>query len=230
MSTVLSAVGERVVGLHQATRWARQLSHQSLTFTDGGAAAAWAERLAVHRVGLAALAPVGRGDGGFAMAALVEAFPKLESHISFGLGRAMATHGKTTFGFNAAGTCGLTQDANQELTRGATATKDFGLRADTLIPGTQLNFARVPGFDPPIRAGSRLALHLSPRGVDGRRTARFLVDRQQVAVFSEIEDDGGSSDWVAGFALTPGARVRIVPVEAEEAQPSGWPAGTLFQR
>ena len=70
----------------------------------------------------------------------------------------------------------------------------------------------------PIVQGSRLALHLSPRGADGRRTARFFVDKQQVAVFAGIDDDGGSSDWVAGVTLSNNARVRLVPAEGVELQ------------
>ena len=68
----------------------------------------------------------------------------------------------------------------------------------------------------PIVQGSRLALHLSPRGAEGRRTARFFVDKEEVAVFVDIEDDGGGSDWVAGVTLSPKARVRLVPAEGQE--------------
>ena len=62
----------------------------------------------------------------------------------------------------------------------------------------------------------RLALHLSGRSEDGTRTARFCMNGALLAVFVGIEDDGGSSDWVAGFTLTPNARVRLVPAELEE--------------
>ena len=86
------------------------------------------------------------------------------------------------------------------------ATEGFGRRADR--DDTKLGR--------PIVQGSRLALHLSPRGAEGTRTARFFVDGSEVAVFAGIEDDGGSSDWVAGVTLSEGARVRIVPAEAEE--------------
>ena len=64
--------------------------------------------------------------------------------------------------------------------------------------------------------GSRLALHLSPRGAEGTRTARFFVDKEEVAVFAGIEDDGGSSDWVAGVTLSARASVRLVPAEGDE--------------
>ena len=69
---------------------------------------------------------------------------------------------------------------------------------------------------PPIVQGSRLALHLSARSAKGTRTARFLVDGSEAAVFADIEDDGGASDWVAGVTLNAGASVRIVPPEPKE--------------
>eukprot|EP01045_Picozoa_sp_COSAG04_P025031 COSAG04_NODE_3218_length_3034_cov_725.639182_2_plen_212_part_00 len=85
---------------------------------------------------------------------------------------------------------------------------------------------------------SRLALRLSPRGAEGRRTAWFFVDKEEVAVFVDIEDDGGDLDWWpvraqellesasstvlngfwlwAGVTLLDNARVRIVPTERAE--------------
>ena len=87
-------------------------------------------------------------------------------------------------------------------------TKGFGRRADR---GDR-------ELGPPIVQGSRLALHLSPRGAEGRRTARFFVDKEEVAVFVDIEDDGGSSDWVAGVTLSEQATVRLVPAQGVELQ------------
>ena len=37
-----------------------------------------------------------------------------------------------------------------------------------------------------------------------------------VAVFADIEDGDGDSDWVAGATLSAGARVRLVPAEFKE--------------
>ena len=128
------------------------------------------------------------------------------SYLSFGVGRAMPKEGKR-FGLTADGTCGLRQNADYEPGRAA-ATKGFGRRADR----------DDDKLGPPIVQGSRLALHLSPRGAEGTRTARFFVDGSEVAVFAGIEDDGGSSDWVAGVTLTSRARVRLVPAEGIELQ------------
>ena len=109
--------------------------------------------------------------------------------------------------YGAGGTCGLWQYTSVESSRFA-ATMGFGRRADR--DDTKLG--------PPIVQGSRLALHLSPRGAEGRRTARFFVDQKEVAVFVDIEDDGGDSDWVAGVTLSDNASVRLVPAEGVELQ------------
>ena len=101
--------------------------------------------------------------------------------------------------------CGLRQDTGNEHSRFEGAT-GFGRRADR----------DDRKLTSPIVQGSRLALHLSPRGAEGRRTARFFVDQQEVAVFADIEDDGGGSDWVAGVTLSRGARVRLVPPQGAE--------------
>ena len=53
-------------------------------------------------------------------------------------------------------------------------------------------------------------------GTERARTARFFVDGSECAVFAGIEDDGESSDWVAGITLTSGARVRLVPADGVE--------------
>ena len=76
-------------------------------------------------------------------------------------------------------------------------------------------------LEPEIRQGSRLALNLSGRELDGTRTARFFVDGAECAVFAGIEDDGGDSDWVAGVTLSSGARVKIVPALGPEVE--SWP-------
>ena len=205
---VVSLVCERVIGapVAQATAWARHLSHEQLTFDDGDATATIAFEGAP--LNAAALVAVHRGVGaaGFALAALVEAMPEVDSGFSFGVGRGMAIPSSWVFGgLGADGTCGICQAAANESTRGAGTTR-FGRRTDR--DDYELG--------PPIRQGSRLALHLSHRGAEGMRTARFFVDGSEVAVFAGIEDDGGSSDWVAGVTLSQGARVRIVPAEAEE--------------
>ena len=136
--------------------------------------------------------------------------PKATSWFSFGVGRAMPKEGKYFGRADSGGTdtCGLMQSTNIESHRHAW-TKGFGRRAD--------RDDRELG--PEIKAGSRLALHLSPRGAEGRRTARFFVDQEEVAVFVDIEDDGDSSDWVAGVTLSDRARVRLVPAEGKELVP-----------
>ena len=152
---------------------------------------------------------MGRGGGaeGVALAAVVEALPKVYGQwFSFGVGRAMPKERKT-FGGTANGTCGLRQDPEDESVRRAVAW-GFGRRADR----DDEKLGR------PIVQGSRLALHLSPRGAEGRRTARFFVDKEEVAVFVDIEDDGGDSDWVAGVTLSKKASVRLVPAEGVELQ------------
>ena len=132
----------------------------------------------------------GGGAGGCALAAVVEALPKSGGYVSFGVGRAMPKEGGR-FGWND-GTCGLRQDRYDESLRRA-GTTGFGRRADR----------DDDKLGPEIVQGSRLALHLSPRGAEGTRTARFFVDKEEVAVFVDIEDDGGSSDWVAGADRIP---------------------------
>ena len=42
------------------------------------------------------------------------------------------------------------------------------------------------------------------------------MDGSEVAVFVDIEADGGGSNWVAGVTLSSNARVRLVPAEFEE--------------
>ena len=133
-------------------------------------------------------------------AAVVEALRKAGGYLSFGVGRAMPKEGKR-FGYDADGTCGLYQNAEAESSRLAQITEDFGRRADR----------DDDRLGRPIVQGSRLALHLSPRGAEGTRTARFFVDKEEVAVFVDIEDDGGDSDWVAGVTLSEQARVSEPP-------------------
>ena len=123
-----------------------------------------------------------------------------------------------TVGWGANGTCGLGQIADVVSMRSA-ATTGFGRRADR----------DDDKLGRPIVQGSRLALHLSPRGAEGRRTARFFVDKEEVAVFAGIEDDGESSDWVAGVTLSFGALVRLVPVTDDEMVP-GKPQGRRWLR
>ena len=189
----------------RAAVWDQQLSHGKLSLGDGGATAAkgWEG----YPKWPAALVAVGRdGDTsgeGFVLGVVVEAMPKY-GHLSFGIGRRMAKEG-SQFGDDADGTCGILQNGADESIR-AVGTEGFGRR--TFPDGFKL--------DPPIRESSRLALHLSPRGAEGRRTARFFVDKEEVAVFVDIEDDGGDSDWVAGVTLSDNARVRLVPAEGQE--------------
>ena len=68
----------------------------------------------------------------------------------------------------------------------------------------------------PIKEGSRLVLQLSARGADGCRSARFVVDGVEAAVFDRIVDDGASDDWVAGVTLATDTTVRIVQPSAAE--------------
>eukprot|EP01045_Picozoa_sp_COSAG04_P009134 COSAG04_NODE_522_length_13154_cov_27.623592_5_plen_303_part_00 len=163
----------------------------------------------------AALVAVGRGGGaeeGFALAAVVEALPYAygSAWFSFGVGLAMPKEGNTNLFGGVDGTCGLWQNAAAtfESDRRA-ATMSFGRRADR----------DDHELGPPIVQGSRLALRLSPRGAEGTRTARFFVDMKEVAVFADIEDDGGDSDWVAGVTLSDRASVRLVAAEGEELIP-----------
>ena len=191
----------------RAAVWDQQLSHGKLSLGDGGATAAkgWEG----YPKWPAALVAVGRGDTsgeGFVLGVVVEAMPKY-GHLSFGIGRRMAKEG-SQFGDDADGTCGILQNGADESIR-AVGTEGFGRR--TFPDGFKL--------DPPVRESSRLALHLSPRGADGTRTARFFVDGSEVAVFAGIEDDGESSDWVAGVTLSFGALVRLVPVTDDEMVP-----------
>ena len=163
-----------------------QLSCDKLTLGDGGATATTWPGMDQF-TNPAALVAVGRGGGaeGFALAAVVEAMPKVSGWFSFGVGRAMPKKDRI-FG-SPDGTCGLGQNPGDESERCADTT-GFGRRADR----DDEELGR------PIGQGSRLALHLSPRGAEGRRTARFFVDKKEAAVFVGIEDDGGDSDWVAG--------------------------------
>ena len=110
------------------------------------------------------------------------------------------------------------QWAEDESDRGA-ATKGFGWRLRPAAVGrarVRQGHSHDRKLGRPIVQGSRLALHLSPRGAEGRRTARFFVDKEEVAVFVDIEDDGGDSDWVAGVTLSTGARARLVPADCDE--------------
>eukprot|EP01045_Picozoa_sp_COSAG04_P009135 COSAG04_NODE_522_length_13154_cov_27.623592_6_plen_236_part_00 len=196
-------------GLGQVVKWAPPLSHDKLTLGDGDATATKAWEGDPGKP--AALVAVGRGGGaeGFALAAVVEALPKAGDFLAFGVGRSMPKEGKEFghVGLGADGTCGLRQRANLESHRQAAA-KGFGRRADR--DDWKLG--------PPIVQGSRLALHLSPRGAECTRTARFFVDGSEAAVFVDIEDDGGDSDWVAGVVLSDKASVRLVPAEGVELQ------------
>ena len=124
--------------------------------------------------------------------------PSAFNFFSFGVGRAMPKQG-TYFGDTADRTCGLWQALFNESNRSA-AMSGFGRRADR----DDWKLGR------PIVQGSRLALHLSPRGAEGTRTARFFVDKEEVAVFADIEDDGGDSDWVAGVTLSDSALKKLL--------------------
>ena len=172
-------------------RWMHHLSSEDTVFGEGNLTATTSEACSA-----AACVGVARGEGaaeagGFELTVMVEALPKTGESFSFGVGRAIAKEGYL-FGFDAPGTCGLVQHTDDESIRRATA-NDFGGRADR--GDRQLG--------PPIREGSLLALHLSARSAEGTRRARFSVDGEECAVFAEIPDDGGSSDWVAGARALP---------------------------
>ena len=174
-------------------RWMHHLSSEDTIFGEGNLTAT----MASGACSAAACVGVARGEGaaGFELTVMIEELPKAGESFSFGVGRAIAKEGYL-FGFDAPGTCGLVQHAYDESIRRATA-NDFGERADR--GDRQLG--------PPIREGSLLALHLSARSAEGTRTARFSVDGEECAVFVDIEDDGGSSDWVAGarsLSYSPG--------------------------
>ena len=168
--------------------WAPQLSHEGLALGDGGATAA-------HSGGdrPAACVCVARGganaSSGLALSVELEALPSREvpNFLSFGVGRTISTEG-SCFG-SADGTCGVYQSPWDPMRRRAAA-NNFGRRADRSASDKKL--------EPVIKQGSRLALHLSPRSAEGTRTARYSVDGAECAVFVDIEDDGGESDWVAG--------------------------------
>ena len=139
------------------------------------------------------------GTEGCALAVVVDELPGFDATwLSFGIGRAKAKEG-TLFGSAADGTCGVMQHAATESRRRA-GSAGFGRRVDR--QDGQLGLA--------IRAGSRLALHLSQRSEDGTRTAHFFVDGQECAVFVDIQDGGG--DWVAGVTLPRGAAVSLQKV------------------
>jgi hypothetical protein len=172
--------------------------------------------------------PRGGGATGFAVAAVVEAMPESGdgNGVSFGVGRLMPKEG--IYFSEADGTCGLVDEDGGR----AAETYNFGRRADEIagLPPSHLGFYNEDGepehgWDPDdgvIVEGSRLALHLSARGAERTRTARFFVDRSEVAAFVDIEDDGGDSDWVAGVTLSSSGRacVRLVPAEGEELTPA----------
>ena len=145
--------------------------------------------------------PRGAAEWGVALAVEVIAMPKeYGSSFAFGVGRAVPEEGG--WGFSEQ-TCGLRQSVWDAAGRSA-ATNGFGKRVGRAK------------FEPPIKEGSRLALHLSARSSEGTRTARFFVDGSEVVVFADVEDDGGDTDWVAGVTLSPKAQVRIVPAQGVE--------------
>eukprot|EP01045_Picozoa_sp_COSAG04_P019278 COSAG04_NODE_1859_length_5375_cov_2.368082_2_plen_258_part_00 len=94
---------------------------------------------------------------------------------------------------------------------------DFGRRADR----------DDKELGPEIKQGSRLALRLSQRGAEGTRTARFYVDQRQVAVFADIEDDGGDSDSFGIARPTPNesksVKMGSASTTAAAAKPSAPP-------
>jgi len=140
---------------------------------------------------------------------VVEALPKDGGWFSFGAGRVKKKDGDE-FG-TAEGTCGMHQNTDHGM-RYVSAT-GFGQR---VIPAGSDKLMRSSHLTAVIGEGSRLALHLSPRGAEGRRTLRFFAGGSEAAVFVDIEDDGGDSDWVAGVTLSADASVRLVPAEGFE--------------
>ena len=243
---VIGMVGARVageVGLAHATAWARCLSYNELQFAESGAVAT---RPADAGRGPAACVEVPRqGAAGFVLAVVVEELPDIPASVrfwedslrrrdgfesgsrtdggrnlqgfSFGVGRAMPQEGAEFGGVE--GTCGLGQRTDNEALRIARA-NDFGRREGRRVWRGRSD--TVP-LRLAIRAGTRLALQLSqcshqppPGLLRGVRTARFFVDGEECATFTDIEDDGGAGEWVAGVTLSADARVRIVPPEGAE--------------
>jgi hypothetical protein len=212
----------------QAATWARALSHDKLTFGDGGTIAT---KVSWDPLYPAACVAVPRGAaGGFVLAAVVVVMPSEDDQFgfgafTFGVGRAIPKEeGRFGSSCGNSGTCGLAQEC-YELSNPdwVASTNDFGRRADrddykfstTTSPS---HYGNTPASA--IKEGSRLALYLSPLGIESTRTAHFFVDGSEVAVFADIEDDGGSSNWVAGFTLGSGcASVRLVPAEGAELAP-----------
>ena len=179
--------------------WAEALSSAAVSLSADGATVT---RAGIDGDRAASLVPVPRG-GSFELAVVVERMPKSGYPIYFGAGRAMPRDG-AQFGTHG-GTCGLRQHGWIEGSRFALA-KGFGTRTDRADEE----------LGPQITAGTRLALQLSPVGVDGYRTLRFFVDGAESASFKWIVDDGKSKPWVAGCNPSEGAVVRLAAAEGAE--------------
>jgi hypothetical protein len=145
----------------------------------------------------------GRREGSFELAVVVERMPKSGYPFYFGIGRGMPPDG-AQFGLHE-GSCGLRQHGWIEDSR-VVLSKGFGVRTDQ--DDAELG--------PQITHGTRLAVQLSPVGVDHCRTLRFFVDGSECAALKWIHDDGKRTHWVAGCNPSEGAVVRIVPAGGPE--------------
>ena len=141
----------------------------------------------------------------FVMAVEVQDLPCKSNSLSFGVAPSRAKSGGHD-GFKGTPSAAyLYQGARQPEQRSA-GTNGFGRRVDREDDKLTM----------PIKEGSRLVLQLSARGADGCRSARFVVDGVEAAVFDRIADDGASDDWVAGVTLSTDTTVRIVQPSAAE--------------
>lgn len=183
-----------------ASGWATEASSSALAFSDDGMAV---QRLGVDGDRAAALLAVPRDGGSFELAVVVERLPKSGYPFYFGVAREMPSDG-AQFGLHE-GSCGLRQHGWIEGSR-VVLSKGFGVRTDR-------NDAEL---GPQITEGTRLALQLSPVGVDHCRTLRFFADGSECAALRWIQDDGKSTHWVAGCNPSECAVVRIVPAEGSE--------------
>jgi hypothetical protein len=186
-----------------AATWLRVLSVEALEFSGCDTV--------VHRPGSvsshpSALVRVQRQQNkAFVMAVEVQNLPRRCNSFSFGVAHSRNKSGDID-GFKGTPSAAYVyQYAHTPEKRGA-GINGFGRRADRDDEKLAMQ----------IKEGSRLVLQLSARGADGCRSARFVVDGVEAAVFAGIVDDGASDDWVAGVTLSTDTTVRIVQPSATD--------------